>query len=83
MPGLLKLNPECLFTKMIKKILLNILLNIAIITLVLSLFWLFNNKHYAVGAAAAGCLAMFIYFKILLVKSVKRNLNQRGNNTSS
>lgn len=83
MPGLLKLNPECPFTKMIKKILLNILLNIAIITLVLSLFWLFNNKHYALGAAAAACLGMFIYFKILLVKSVKRNLNQRGNNTSS
>jgi hypothetical protein len=67
---------------MIKKILLNILLNIAIITLVLSLFWLFNNRHYAVGVAAAGCLCMFIYFKMLLIKSVKKNLKDRNNSAA-
>ncbi len=63
---------------MVKKILLNIFLNIAIITLVLSLFWLFNNRHYAVGAAAVACLGMFIYFKLLLVKSVKKDIKERN-----
>ena len=67
---------------MVKKILLNILLNIAIITLVLSLFWLFNNGRYVVGAAAVACLAMFIYFKLLLIRSVKKNIKERNNSAA-
>ncbi|HEY1006240.1 MAG TPA: DUF6358 family protein [Sphingobacteriaceae bacterium] len=67
---------------MVKKILLNIFLNIAIITLVLSLFWLFNNGHYAVGAAAVACLGMFIYFKLLLIRSVKKTIRDRKNSAA-
>ncbi|HEY1024459.1 MAG TPA: DUF6358 family protein [Sphingobacteriaceae bacterium] len=56
---------------MAKKILLNIFLNIAIITIVLCLFWLFNNKHYPLAIGALFVLAIFIYFKVMLVKSVR------------
>ena len=56
---------------MAKKILLNILLNIAIITVVLSGIWSFNNGHYGLLLGAAGVLAMLIFLKIRLVKSVR------------
>lgn len=61
---------------MAKKILLNIFLNIAIITIVLCLFWLFNHKQYPLAAGAIFVLGIFIYFKVMLVKSVRSSLNQ-------
>ncbi|HXH99647.1 MAG TPA: DUF6358 family protein [Sphingobacteriaceae bacterium] len=56
---------------MAKKILLNILLNIAIITIVLSAIWSFNNGHYGLLIGAIGLLSMLIFLKIRLVKSVR------------
>ena len=57
---------------MLLKILINIFLNIAIFTLVLSLFWSFNHHYFGYGAATIGALAMFIYLKIRIVKSVRK-----------
>lgn len=54
-----------------KKILFNIVLNIAIITVVLSSVWSYNNGHYGLLLGAIGLLAMLIFLKIRLVKSVK------------
>lgn len=56
---------------MAKKILFNILLNIAIITVVLSAIWSFNNQHYGLLVGAVVVLAMLIFLKIKLVKSVR------------
>lgn len=56
---------------MAKKIFFNILLNIAIITVVLSSIWSFNNDHYGLLLGAVGLLAMLIFLKIRLVKSVR------------
>jgi hypothetical protein len=56
---------------MVKKIIFNILLNIAIITVVLSAIWSFNNNHYGLLLGAVGLLAMLIFLKIRLVKSVR------------
>ena len=57
---------------MILKILVNIFLNIAIFTLVLSLFWSFNHHYYGYGAASLAALAMFIFLKIRIIKSVRK-----------
>lgn len=54
-----------------KKILVNILLNIAIITVVLSAIWSYRNAHYGLLFGAVGALAMLIFLKIKLVKSVR------------
>jgi Family of unknown function (DUF6358) len=55
-----------------KKIVLNILLNIAIFMLVLSLVWAFNHRYYTYVVAAILALALFIHFKVQLVKSVRK-----------
>lgn len=63
---------------MAKKILLNILLNIAIITVVLSAIWSFRNNHYGLVAGAVVILAMLIFLKIKLVKSVRELTRKKG-----
>jgi hypothetical protein len=56
---------------MIKKVLANILLNIAILTLGFSIVWSFKNEFYAYGVIGILAIAMCIYLKIRLVKSVR------------
>lgn len=56
---------------MIKKVLFNIFLNLAIIVLVMSLVWSYKNGYYLYIFAGLPPLAMMIYLKIRLVKSVK------------
>ncbi len=56
---------------MAKKILLNILLNIAIMTIVLSAIWSYNNAHYGLLVGTIMLLAMLIFLKIRLVKKVR------------
>ncbi|MBC7745581.1 MAG: hypothetical protein H7096_10800 [Flavobacterium sp.] len=57
---------------MIKKVLANILLNIAIFTIAFSIIWAFKNNlyFYAVGAILA--MAMCIFLKIRIIKSVRK-----------
>ena len=57
---------------MVKKIALNIFLNVAIITLILGIFWSFKYDQY--GYATGGILAVtvFIYLKIQLIKTVRK-----------
>ena len=60
---------------MVKKILLNIFLNIAIIVVVLSLIWAIKNAYYLYIISGIPPLAMLVYLKVRLVKSV-RNLTK-------
>jgi len=62
---------------MLKKILLNIFLNVAIIVVVICLVWSFKNKYYLYLFAGIPPLAMLIYLKFRLVKSV-RSLTNKG-----
>ncbi|WP_373567386.1 DUF6358 family protein [Daejeonella sp.] len=62
---------------MLKKILLNIFLNVAIIVIVICLVWSFKNKYYLYLFAGIPPLAMLIYLKFRLVKSV-RSLTNKG-----
>ncbi len=57
---------------MAKKFLLNILINIAIIMLLWSLYWTFNHGYYLYAIVEILALAMFIYLKIKLVKSIRK-----------
>jgi len=59
------------------KILLNIFFNIAILTLVLCGIWLFNNDKYALLAAVLFGLALFIFFKIRLMKNVRAHYRNK------
>ncbi|WP_395811568.1 DUF6358 family protein [Daejeonella sp.] len=61
---------------MLKKILLNIFLNVAIIVIVISLVWSFKNKYYLYLFAGIPPLAMLIYLKFRLVKSVRSLTNK-------
>jgi len=56
---------------MVKKILLNIFLNIAIIVMILCLVWAVRNRYYLYVFAGIPPLAMLIYLKFRLVKSVR------------
>lgn len=62
---------------MAKKILLNIFFNIAIFTLILCSIWLFNHQHYALLLATVFALALFVYFKIRLIKDVREMRKKR------
>jgi hypothetical protein len=62
---------------MIKKVLANIFLNIAILTLAFSIVWSFKNNFYIYGVIAVLAMAMCIYLKIRLVKTV-RNLTNKN-----
>lgn len=64
---------------MLKKILFNIFLNIAIIVVALSLAWAFKNAYYLYVIAGIPLLAMLIYLKVRLVKSV-RSLTRKNQN---
>ncbi|WP_395802532.1 DUF6358 family protein [Daejeonella sp.] len=61
---------------MLKKILFNIFLNIAIIVVVISLAWSFKNKYYLYIFAGLPPLAMLVYLKFRLVKSVRSLTNK-------
>lgn len=56
---------------MVKRVIANILLNIAIITIGFSIVWSFKNDFYTYAIIAILAMAMFIYLKIRLVKSVR------------
>ncbi len=61
---------------MIKKVLANIILNIAIITLALSIYWAFKNSFYAYAMMALAAIALCIYLKIRVIKSVRQLSNK-------
>lgn len=56
---------------MVKKILLNIFLNIALIVLILCIFWSIKNGFYLYAVAATPPFAMLIFLKVRLAKSVR------------
>jgi hypothetical protein len=56
---------------MLKKILFNIFLNIAIIVVAFCLVWCFKNAYYLYVIAGLPPLAMLVYLKFRLVKSVR------------
>lgn len=56
---------------MLKKILFNIFLNIALIVLVLCIVWSVKNGFYLYAIAALPPLAMLIFLKVRLAKSVR------------
>lgn len=56
---------------MLKKILFNIFLNIAIIVVAFCLVWSFKNAYYLYVIAGLPPLAMLVYLKFRLVKSVR------------
>lgn len=56
---------------MLKKILFNIFLNIAILVVALCIAWAFKNGFYLYVIAGLPPLAMLVYLKIRLVKSVR------------
>ena len=56
---------------MVKKFLLNIFYNIAIIMLVLSGIWAYNNKHLLYIIPVAAAIGLFIFLKVRLVKQIK------------
>jgi hypothetical protein len=62
---------------MLKKILFNIFLNIAIIVVVVCLVWAFKNGFYLYIIAGLPPLAMLVYLKIRLAKSVKESIKRR------
>ncbi|MBC7913179.1 MAG: hypothetical protein H7Y07_03560 [Pyrinomonadaceae bacterium] len=57
---------------MFKKVLLNVFYNIAIITIVLCLFWGFNKDRYSIVLVSVFALGLFIFFKLRLIKDVKQ-----------
>ncbi|MFZ4100911.1 MAG: DUF6358 family protein [Sphingobacterium thalpophilum] len=61
---------------MLKKVLLNIFLNVAIIVVVMCIAWAVKNAFYLYLIAGLPPLAMLIYLKFRLVKSV-RNLTKK------
>lgn len=63
---------------MVKKVLLNVFYNIAIFTMALCIFWGFNNERYSIVLFAVFALALFIYFKIRLLKVVKQATKGSG-----
>jgi hypothetical protein len=64
---------------MLKKILLNIFLNVAVIVLVICIAWAVKNSFYLYVIAGLPPLAMLIYLKVRLVKSV-RSLTKKNQN---
>ena len=56
---------------MLKKVLLNVFYNIAIFTMVLCLFWGFNKERYSIVIGAAFAIAIFVFFKIRLIRQFK------------
>lgn len=57
---------------MIKKVLANIFLNIVILGLAFSIVWAFKNNIYLYAAGAILAMAMCIYLKIRVIKSVRK-----------
>lgn len=64
---------------MVKKILLNIFLNIALIVLILCIFWSIKNGFYLYAVAATPPFAMLIFLKVRLAKSVREMTRSGGN----
>lgn len=62
---------------MAKKFLLNIFYNLAIIMLVLSGIWAYNNKHFLFIIPIAAAIALFIFLKVRLVKQIKSLTRKR------
>lgn len=54
-----------------KKIILNVLYNLALIILVLCVFWSIKNSQYAITFGAVIIAAFVIFLKIRLIKEVK------------
>ena len=53
------------------KILANVLLNLGIFTLGMSLYWSFKNEHYGLVSAIVFSLALLVFLKIRLMRTVK------------
>lgn len=62
---------------MVIKLILNILINIGIFVLLLCMIWAFNNAQYPILAAAVFALALFIYFKVRMIKTIRELAKKR------
>ncbi|WP_316738061.1 DUF6358 family protein [Pedobacter aquatilis] len=55
-----------------KKFALNIFYNLAIILSVLGVVWCYNNHKYLPGAFLVGVAACLLYFKVQLMKEIRK-----------
>lgn len=62
---------------MFKKVLLNVFYNIAIFTMVMCLFWGINKERYSIVIVAVFAASLFVFFKIRLLKEVKRETKKQ------
>jgi len=62
---------------MFKKVFLNVFYNIAIFTMGMCAFWGFEKQRYSIVLAAAFGLALFIFFKIRLIKEIRETAKRR------
>jgi len=60
-----------------KKILLNILYNIALMVMVLCLFWSIKHEQYAITLGSTVIVAFIIFLKIQLRKEVKAMFKEK------
>ncbi|TKC12841.1 hypothetical protein FA048_04280 [Pedobacter polaris] len=59
-----------------KKIILNVLFNLGIILSIIGMGWSYNNNSPLVVAFFAATFVAFIYVKIQLIKSLKKDLKK-------
>ena len=67
---------------MVTKVLFNIFLNIALITLAASFYWSFAHGYYPMSGFVVVIFGMFVYFKVLLAKSVKEAIRKKEKENS-
>ncbi|WP_231460633.1 DUF6358 family protein [Pedobacter sp. Leaf132] len=60
-----------------KKIALNIFYNLAIILSVIGVVWCYNNHKYLPGAFLVGTAACFLYFKVQLMKQIRKTYQEK------
>jgi hypothetical protein len=61
---------------MFKKVLLNVFYNIAIFTMVMCFIWGINQERYSIVIVAVFAAALFVFFKMRLLKEVKREIKK-------
>lgn len=60
-----------------KKFILNICYNLGIMLCVFGVIWCYNNNKYLPGAFLVGAGAALLYFKIHLMRDIKKNFKER------
>lgn len=62
---------------MFKKVFLNVFYNVAIFTMGLCAYWGFEKQRYSIVIAGILGLALFIFFKLRLIKEVRETTKKR------